>query len=341
LTLINQFLKWIGLVRARLLFFLLAVTGLISLLLNSLDARENTWVQPAQTAMVLVFLLGTAAILFSRIPAQERRRALIILVPALIAFVLAALFPAFWLLFVPFGIGWIVIAYIASQARVRREYQAAIKHMRNSEYDAAIKVMSALIDEEPKQPDHYHFRATLHRLNGKLKAARRDYEKIVELTPDSGVGYNGLAEVYLQDGEYAEALPFAEKAYALERNNWVAPYNLGMIEENIGQYAPAIEHLTEALRVGIPESRHRLLVYLWLGRAHARLNQPDQAAEMIKALKREQGGLREWQTIFESEQAAVLKAVMEKDVTLAEALAKDRLTVNDLASSQPEQPNRA
>ncbi len=320
--------------RARLLFFLLAATGLISLILNSISVKDNLWVPSVQSGMVLVFLAGTAAIVAPRVAPQDRRRVLIIVVPSLLAFVLAAIFPSFWLLFVPFGIGWIVIAYIASQARVRREYQAAIKHMRNSEYDEAIKVMTDLIKEEPKQPDHYHFRATLYRLQGRLKHARIDYEKIVELTPDSGVGYNGLAEVYLQDGEYPDALPFAQKAYELEGNHWVAPYNLGMVEEKIGQYEPAIEHLREALKVGIPESRHKMLVYLWLARAHVQLGQMDEAAKDLTLLKREQGGLREWQTLFESEQAAVLKAVMEKDVTLAEQLINGELSLKDLQTEQ-------
>jgi tetratricopeptide (TPR) repeat protein len=332
LKLLNQFVLWLGPIRARLLFTLLAVTGLISLILNSINPKENAWVYPVQTGMVFVFLVGAGLIIAPRIAPQDRRRALIIFVPSLLAFGLAALFPAFWLLFVPFGIGWIVIAYLASQARVRREYQAAIKHMRNGEYDEAIKVMTDLIAEEPKQPDHYHFRATLHRLKGKLKSARRDYETIVELTPNSGVGYNGLAEVYLQDGEYPDALPFARKAYELEPNNWVMPYNLGMIEEKIGDYEAAAAHLQEALTVGIPEGRHRLLTDLWLVRAYVKLGQTPQAEKALADLKREQGGLREWQTIFESEEAAVLKAVMEADVQLAEKLAKGQLSLSELGA---------
>lgn len=330
----TQFLSWIGPVRARLLFFLLAVTGLVSLILNSVNVRQNAWVPAVQSGSLIVFLIGAALVIGTRLPNDQRLRAAVIVVPSIIAFSLATLLPNLWLLFVPFGVGWVIIAYLASQARVRREYQAAIKHLRKSEYDEAIKVMSALIEEEPNDPDHYHFRASLFRMNNKLKRARADYQKIIDLLPDSGVGYNGLAEVFLQDGEYDEALPFARKAYQMEPENWVAPYNLGMIEDRIGQTADAITHLQDALRVKIPESRHRLLTHFWLARAYSRQNQKSEAESELDALRREKSGLSEWKTVFESEQAIVLMTFLGLDVALAEGLITGEIGLDDL-SAQP------
>jgi tetratricopeptide (TPR) repeat protein len=251
--------------------------------------------------------------------------------------VLAAILPQFWLLFIPFGVGWVIIAFLASQSRVRREYQAAIKHLRKGEYDDAIRVMTDLISEEPQVADHYRFRAELFRLHGKLKRAQKDYQKVIELMPDSGVGYNGLAEVFLQDGDNAQALGFAQKAYAMERSYWVAPYNLGMIEERLGQLGTAVEHLREALKVGIPDSRHRLLVHLWLIRAQVGQNKLSEAEAELTALRNERPGLREWKTVFESEEAAVLKDVLEADIQQAEGLIEGKLSLSEVGDAHASQ----
>ena len=110
-------------------------------------------------------------------------------------------------------------------------------------------------------------------------------------------------------------------AFEREPDHWVMPYNLGMIEDRLEMFGQVTEHLQTALAVGIPEGRHRLLVQLWLSRAAARTGQPEAFEEALAALKREKRGLSEWRTIFESEQAATLRAVLEKDVTTAQKLA--------------------
>lgn len=328
-TVASRFAGWLGPARSRVFFLWLALTGLASLILNALDAKANPWRVGVQNGLTAAFLIGAALIIASRLPRHQRLRAAVIIVPSIAAFILAIAFPQFWLLFVPFGAGWVIVAYVASQARVRREYQTAIKHMRKGEYDDAISVMSELIEAEPKVADHYRFRAELFRLNGKLKRAQKDYQKVIELTPDSGVGYNGLAEVYLQDGDDTQALTYARKAYAIEHNYWVAPYNLGMIEERTGQAELAVGHLKEALQIGVPDSRHRLLIHLWLMRAFVRLGQSEPAEAELAALRRENAGLREWMTIFESEEAAVLKDLMEEDIALAQGLIAGSITPSE------------
>src|SRR5258708_36877957 len=99
-----------------------------------------------------------------------------------------------------------------------------------------------LTKKGPETADHRRFRAELFRLSGKLKRARSDYEKVIELTPDSGVGYNGLAEVYLQDSEFETALGYASQALDHEPDHWVAPYNLGMIEDRLNMAGMGRSH---------------------------------------------------------------------------------------------------
>ena len=115
------------------------------------------------------------------------------------------------------------------------EYQQAVKHLRKSEYAEAVKSMDSLIKQEPRDPNHYRFRAELLRLWGKLDRAKKDYQRMTELDPKSAVGYNGLAEVYLQAGDYDDALEAGQRAAELAPDEWVALYNLGMIEDRLGR----------------------------------------------------------------------------------------------------------
>ena len=330
---IQKTITWLGPGRAQAFFLLLAITGLISLILNAITPTQY-WVRPVQSFMVIAFLIGAAFIVLSRFPAQDRRQLRIAVTPAILAVSLGVLFPTYMPLFAPAGIGWLFIALILIRGRVRQEYQQAIKHMRNNEYDEAIKVMSDLIKKEPENADHRRFRAELFRLSGKLKRARSDYEKVIELTPDSGVGYNGLAEVYLQDSEFETALGYARQALDHEPDHWVAPYNLGMIEDRLNMADGALTHLQQALKIGIPDSRHRLLTHLWLARAYYREGKTPEVAAEVQQMKRENAGLQEWQTIFESEAAAVLRNVLEEDVRLAGQLVNDEAGPDVLAGAK-------
>lgn len=313
---LRRFVNWLGPARAWALFLLLAVTGALSLVLQA-AVPETPWVVPVQNGLILAWLLGTVVVVASRLDPLDRRMLLVAVGPLVVSLVLGMLFPALWPWFVGAGVGWLVVSRVLARRGVRREYQQAIRHLRRNEYDQAITVMNRLIKTEPQHSAHYRFRAELYRLQGKPRRAIEDYRRVVELEPDSGVGYNGLAEVYLQIGDYEQARIFARQAYEREPGHWVMPYNLGMIEDRLEQSEAALEHLQEALQAGVADSRHRLLIYLWLARAYARLGRDQEAEEALLALRRQRRGLREWQSIFESEQASTLRHVLAADVELA------------------------
>lgn len=326
-------LNWLGPNRARAIFFWLASTGLASLMLNIVSPRPQ-WVTLVQSLLLIAFLVGAAFIVLSRFPADDRQQLRIAVTPALLAVSFGFLFPNYLIIFGPMGIAWLAISLILIKGRIRPEYQKAIRHMRRNEFDEAIKVMNEVIQQEEDNPDHRRFRADLFRLSGKIKRARSDYEKVIELSPESAVGYNGLAEVYLQDGEYSTALGYAQKALELEPDQWVSAYNLGMIEERLKMANEALAHLQEALRLGVPDSRHRLLCHLWMARAHSQLGSVDQARAEVAQMKREQAGLNEWETIFEAEAAAVLRSVLESDVRLAAQLVRGEADLEALVAQE-------
>jgi tetratricopeptide (TPR) repeat protein len=309
---------------------LAAITGLLSLILNTMTGQYS-WVQSVQTVLALIFILGSVVIFLIRVEAEERRRWIAILIPALGAFFLGILVvPQYSLLLLGAAVGWMITGVFISRGRGPMEYREAIKLLRKNDYGAAIKVMDGLIKSDPEKSNHYKFRAELYRLWGKLRSAIQDYQKITVLEPDSPVGYNGLAEVYLQKGDYAEALTAAQKANQLAAEDWVTYYNLGMIEDRLKLSAPAAEHLEQALTLKVKDARHRLLIHFYLARAYGRLQQTAKAQAAVDALKQQVNGLEEWQTILKSDQAETLRAVIGDDVQTALELVRGDLTVQDL-----------
>ena len=317
---IRRFIDWLGPQRAQALFLVIGVTGALSLILQAVGT-ETPWVIPVQNVLLVIALVGLVGIPVSRFGPLERRTLIIAIGPLIAAVPLGMLMPEFFLWFLGAGIGWAIVSWVMFRRNIRREYQQAIKHLRRSEYDEAIQIMNGLIHAEPVQSAHHRFRADLYRLKGDIPRAIKDYKRIVALEPDSGVGYNGLAEVYLQQGDYDQALTYAHQAYAAEPDQWVMPYNLGMIEDRLSLSAEAAQHLEEALRAGRPDTRHQVLIRLWLARAYARLDRLPEAEAACEELRHLKGGLREWEAIFASEQSAALRAVLADDLALARQIA--------------------
>jgi tetratricopeptide (TPR) repeat protein len=329
---INRLTIFLGPARLRALVLLLGITGLLSLILNAFDAA---WVPLVQTLLMLAFIVGMAAIFISRMERHDQARWVALLLPALGALVLALFFlPQYQLALLGASAGWMVAGSFIFRARAPMQYQQAVKHLRRNEYADAVKLMDAVIKDEPGKAQHYRFRAEVLRVWGKLDRARRDYQKMTQLEPESAVAWNGLAEVQLQAGDYEAAHRAAERAYDLAPDEWVAVYNLGMIEDRLQQSDAAIAHLEKAVTLKVPDARHRLLVYLYLARAYSRLGDVAAAQSRLDDLKRHQDGLKEWQTILSSDQAETLRQAIGADVEAAEALINGDLEVMALAGSK-------
>ena len=318
---IKRFRIFLGPRRFRAFIALLVITGLASLALNVFGTRSPL-VTAAQTGLLIIFLLGASLMVLGRLPVEERLRWLAIIVPSVLGIVIGSLaLPQLSGIFLGAGLGWIVAGiFIFGDFRGPQNYRRAVKAMRKGDYGAAIASMTAEITEKAAQPEHYRFRAELHRLAGDLPAARKDYRRMTKLDAASAVAFNGLAEVELQAGNLASARKAAVKAHELAPDEWVAAYNLGMIEERLREDDAAREHLSVALRLGMPDSRHRLLAQLYLWRIHQRRADERSGRDALKALRREKAGLEEWQVIMSADEAGALRDVLSGDIDEARSL---------------------
>lgn len=326
----KQIQLFLGPTRLRNLFLLLALTGFGNLLLNAV-VDESPWARDAQTVLVIAWLVGSAWIVLGAMSPWQRGRWLGILAPAIGAVVLGLAVPRFLGIAIGAAVGWVLAGALIFRPRSPEEYRQAVRLLRKSDYKEAVDAMSALIKRQPDVPGHYRFRAELLRIWGKLDRARRDYQKMTDLAPDLAVGWNGLAEVALQAGDYAAAHKAAEKALSLAPGEWVAAYNLGMIEDRMGDAEAAIKHLSLALDAKVPDARHRLLIHLYMARAHMRLGDESAAQASVQRLRGLGGGLNEWDVILQSDQAETLRAVMADDIETARSLVDGSLDVANLS----------
>lgn len=318
---ISRILEFLGPTGARALFLWLAITGLASLVLNVV-VDQYDWVRPVQTLLALAAIVGAVIIAVLRLDSQERRRWISILSPALGALILAfTVLPQLQLPLLGAALGWIVAGLLLFRTRTPTAYRQAVRHLRRNEMEQAVRTMDAVIRDDPNDAQHYRFRAELLRVWGKLERARRDYVRVTELEPKSAIGFNGVAEVELQAGRYTEALTAASTAAELAPDEWVALYNLGMIQDRLEQSEAVVSSLTRALALRVPDARHRLLIHLYLARAYARQGDHSALAQEMAELRRLKGGLEEWRKLLASEQADTLRKVLGADVdTLADIM---------------------
>ena len=327
---IQQIRLFLGPARIQALFFLLAFTGLGNLLLNVV-VDEVSWARDAQTVLVFVFLIGGAVIVIGRLSPMERGRWTAILSPALGAVILGAfIVPRWFLATLGLAAGWMVAGGFLFRQRGPMEYREAVRHLRKNRYAEAAKELDALIKQDSRNLDHHHFRAEIFRVWGKLDRARKDYLRMTELDSKSAAAYNGLAEVELQMEHYDRAHEAAIRALELAPDDWVAFYNLGIIEDRLGASEAVIEHLDRALAIKISDPRHRLLAYLFKARAYARLGDTDSALEAAQQLKKHRSGLNEWQILLQNDQASTLRAMLEDDIQTVQGLLTGELTVEAL-----------
>lgn len=321
---------FLGPTHSRVLVAWLALTGLVSLILNSL-INQYDWVRPVQSLIVIFFSIGVLLIFLSRLSPESRGRWVAILAPSTIAlFLTLFVAPQFSGILLGAALGWVVAGILLSRSRMPIEYRQAVKHLRKNEYDEAIEVMNRVVRSEPNQPGHYRFRAEIYRLWGKLNFAIRDYQEMTRFDPTSPIGYNGLAEVFLQNNEYLKAHQAAVKARELAPEDWVTYYNLGMIEDRLQHSESVIQHLNQSLSLKVKDVRHRLLIHLYLLRAYIRLGHISEAESHLQSLKQYVNGLEEWQGILSSDQATTLRQVIGDDIELAGDLINGARTLDEL-----------
>lgn len=329
---LRDVLHWLGPHRTRVVAALLIGTGALMIGLQVAYAGAD-WLAQAQIGLIWLFVAGLMGVVSTQLAARVRQRFWTAVGPGLALLALGIVVPGYAVFLAGGGFGWLIIAPLALRSHVRMEYQQAIRHMRYGELDEALALMDGLVEAEPDDPEHFQFRADLHRLAGHPDRAQSDYEQAIRLDPNAAAGYIGLAEVRAQAGAFEAARGPAQQALERDPSSWLPAYNLGMIEDRLDEPQAAVEYLQNAIKAGLPHRRYHLMARLWLARSYVRLGQPDEAGRQIEAMRGAREALGDWEIVFESEQAALLRALMEPDVRLAARLVRGEAGLEALERS--------
>jgi tetratricopeptide (TPR) repeat protein len=177
-------------------------------------------------------------------------------------------------------------------------YHRASVMRENGDPDGALQLLEELA------PQHPGFLALQERLGESLlKADRLDdaaaaFETVLKLAPRSPVGYVGLGEVRIRQGDHAEAARLLEQAVALDPSYKAAHFQLGLAYRGLGRHEDAKQELRRGQggrrkldRDALSDKLERFAVsigaQLSAANRHAAAGRYQQAAEILEDVLQE------------------------------------------------------
>lgn len=134
-----------------------------------------------------------------------------------------------------------------SEQCLRRE---AREKARAGDYNAAIAILTCLIDRNPADAANYNNRGLFYFQSGQVEKAIADYNMALQLNPRLDSAYNNRANYYAAVGKLVEAISDYERAIDLNFGNIRARINQGITFRQLGLYELALESFDFALILG-------------------------------------------------------------------------------------------
>ena len=137
-------------------------------------------------------------------------------------------------------------------AAVQASANAAVDAMKAGRHDEAIEKFNEVIAKSPTCSDCYYNIGVAHTAKQQYAEAEAAFKKTIELKPDSGEAYTGLANIYNAQKKYDLAAEASAKAaqYAVATGGGGAEtsYNQGVINFNAGKFAEAKTQFEAAVK---------------------------------------------------------------------------------------------
>ncbi|MFH0764766.1 MAG: tetratricopeptide repeat protein [Candidatus Omnitrophota bacterium] len=102
---------------------------------------------------------------------------------------------------------------------------------------------------DPQDAKPKFLTALIYTSLGKFEEARKKYEEVTRLDPESIWALSSLADVLVLEKKMAEAASIYEKLIEKEKNEPLLRFNLAVIYSRIGRLDPAVDKLKEAIRL--------------------------------------------------------------------------------------------
>ena len=137
-------------------------------------------------------------------------------------------------------------------------FELAMASYNKRDLGMAIIHFSTAIKINPKDPNSWYSRAIAKDELHTWKAARRDYDKAIDLAPDFTSAIVNRAANKDEAGQYDEAIKDYTKAIELEPKDAMAYFNRGNSKFNIGDKNGACEDWNKAKELGAEYAQKRI-----------------------------------------------------------------------------------
>ena len=143
----------------------------------------------------------------------------------------------------------------AEPVKLPRSYDNALVLMQSGDYQAAIPVLQAFIEERPQLAGPYINLGISYQKTGQFDEAITALTKATELNPDNTVAYQQLGITYREQGSFEAALEAYSSALNLDSDYALAHRNIGILYDlYLQQPTLALDHYKRYLElIGEPD----------------------------------------------------------------------------------------
>jgi tetratricopeptide (TPR) repeat protein len=139
--------------------------------------------------------------------------------------------------------------------KLPKNYDNALVLMQSGDYQAAIPVLQAFIEDQPELAGPYLNLGISYQKTGQLEAAVAALIKATELNPDNTIAYQQLGITYREQGDFKAALDAYTFALKLDSDYALAHRNIGILYDlYLQQPTQALNHYKRYLElIGEPD----------------------------------------------------------------------------------------
>ncbi|MEX0652467.1 MAG: tetratricopeptide repeat protein [Candidatus Paceibacterota bacterium] len=126
-------------------------------------------------------------------------------------------------------------------------HQLARIYFLRGNFEEALGVINTQIEKNGTVvPSSYYVRGLIYGFSGSLDSAEKDFLHFISIKDKNWGGYNDVAWIYFQKGEYEQARLYAEKGLQLApESSWLLT-TYGVALMNLGEYEDAVANLKKA-----------------------------------------------------------------------------------------------
>jgi len=138
---------------------------------------------------------------------------------------------------------------LAQQSPQSPEKERGIELYRKGDFSGAVEALQEAVKKQESDPDAWYYLGLSLRDAGKIKDARKVFEKTLSLRPNFAPGYAAMAYTCLLDGDNKGAVKSAERALAIDPKNFESHCVAGLARLKESAAADALARAEEALKI--------------------------------------------------------------------------------------------